>query len=138
MHLQLYQVTVHADTTRHFTVPAYDIPIIKAVWRQDLRQNERKGWKIEVQPTGQVEPRSFHDERLRLMREYHIAGTEDPTKPVWRSLYPNDEKLLEAWQLAVEEGTEVFQKAQEAQAKAAEAKAKADTTENPKKGGKAA
>ena len=106
MFVQLYDVRVHADTTRYFTVPKYDIPIIKLLWNQVVGAKRQHGQRIEAAATGLLQPRNFHDEQLRVAREYATAADGYPG-PASQVIYPQPDKLQEAYDEAVREGTAI-------------------------------
>ena len=108
MHVRLYNVIVNEDTTRTFTVPAYDVPIIKLNWASEVAKKAHLGQKILVEDTGRFEPRSLYDERHRLETSYH--GVPDgESVSAWKVVYPKPTDLELAYNRAVREGTYGFQ-----------------------------
>jgi hypothetical protein len=112
MLVELHYVEIPDKTTRRLTVPEYDIPIIKLMWRLP------PGQRITVEPSGLVVPRNFVDE-LKRMRNEHGGVPDGRDKQAWRVVYPTDEDLLAAYQEAVRKGLEIHERAQLAQAEAA-------------------
>ncbi|MFM2091918.1 MAG: hypothetical protein RLZZ127_2407 [Planctomycetota bacterium] len=112
MLVELHYVEIPDKTTRRLTVPEYDLPIIKLLWK--LPPDKR----ITSTPSGLVVPRNFVDE-LKRMRNEHAAVPDGRDKQAWRVVYPTDDDLLEAYQKAVRKGLEIHERAQLAQAQAA-------------------
>lgn len=117
MLVQLYGVTVHGDTTRTFSVPAYDVPIIRALWDPVVRRKANLGQRIEIVATGKLDFRGLFDERIRIKTRDYNAAVDGDTVPAWKSIYPNDRDLDAAWREAAAEGTDLLRANEAAAAK---------------------
>jgi hypothetical protein len=98
MKVKLHQVHVPSKSSRTFTVPAYDIPIIRALWPQALLI---PGQHIEVQGLGMTEWRDQSAEWDRLQRDY---SSQVDGVPAYKAVYATREQFLEAFRRAAGEG----------------------------------
>ena len=99
MHLQMYYVVIPGYNERRLRVPKYDLAILRAAFKADLKPGQSIAWKA----AGVVEARNFHSERLRLMRDYAtVPRGED--KPAWKVVYATEDAMLAAYEDARSEG----------------------------------
>jgi hypothetical protein len=100
---EIIHIEVHTESTRFFDVPAYEAPIIEAIWEEPVRAGVHKGFMITKKPTGRVEPRQLYEEINRFHRVY--SGDNGTGRPAWRDIYPRDSDLVKAYTEAVDAGT---------------------------------
>lgn len=113
MQVKIYDVRVPDKTTRFFQVPAYDIPVIKLLWRGRLPTDYLGNVPvIEVFDHGVVEPRNLHNELRRMQRDYSTAP-DGKAQTAFRCVYATDEAFAAAYQEAMAEA----QREAEAQAR---------------------
>jgi hypothetical protein len=101
MQVKIFDVRIPDTTTRFFQVPAYDIPILRKLWRARLKPDYLGNMPvIEVYDQGVVEGRSLYNERLRIRRDYGTNPDGDP-RPAWQSVYSTDEAFDAAYNQAL-------------------------------------
>lgn len=101
MLVEIIHVEVTTQSTRTFDVPAYEVPIIRALWDEEIRKGAHLGWKITEFPTGTWEPRQLYEETNRLRVAYNTDGGNG--RPIWQDFYPLPRDLHAAWQKAVDD-----------------------------------
>lgn len=112
---EIIHIEVHTESTRFFDVPAYEVPIIEAIWEEPVRRGIHKGFMITKKPTGRVEPRQLYEEINRFHRVY--SGDNGSGRPAWRDIYPRDSDLVKAYTEAVDAGTALLAQQEQDKAK---------------------
>ena len=98
MRIKLYKVIVPAKSSRAFDVPAYDIPIIRALWPQTMLI---PGQRIEAVGLGITDWRPADSEWTRLTTDY---ATQVNGEPAWKQVFASKAAFLERYRIEMEEG----------------------------------
>lgn len=108
MQVQIFTVTVPESTTKFWTVPEYDIPIIKLLAVGGLRPDYQGNMPtVKVVPSGIIENRQLHAERLRIRRDWGTVPNGHQ-RPAWQEVYPTDRAFEEAYDKAVSAGRAIL------------------------------
>ncbi len=88
-----------AGSTHTWVVPAYEVEVIKKVWRQLCADGG-----VTVRATGLFAPYQLAEELRRMKRTWSTVP-EGGTRSAFESAFPTDEAFQLAWEDAVRKGT---------------------------------